>query len=184
MPKIVSASISATVPPASSPGADPEWGLILLWAGKRFWSKVDRSGGPNACWPWTALRKDTGYGRFRIDGRMYRAHRLAFQLAHGEIPAGYSVCHRCDNPPCCNPAHLFAAPQALNMRDSARKGRSRNCPLKGAANPQAKLCEAQVTEIRARYQKGIYGCKRLAREFGVSYQQIHNIVTNRSWQGA
>ncbi len=157
--------------------------LEVLWAARRFWSKVDRSRGPTACWPWTAYRKETGYGRVKIGGRMQRAHRVAFRLTFGPIPRGWAVCHRCDNPPCCNPAHLFAGPTSANNHDKRAKGRARNGDQRGACNPAAKLSGEAVAEIRRRYRRGTYGCKRLAREFGVTFQQIHNIVTKRSWQG-
>lgn len=94
---------------------------------ERFWSKVDKSGGPAACWPWTASVDPKGYGQFAYaDGtrRSGRAHRVAWILANGPISAGMSVCHSCDNPPCCNPAHLWLGTNADNVADRVRKGRS------------------------------------------------------------
>jgi hypothetical protein len=73
---------------------------------ERFWAKVDKSGGPSACWLWTAST-NKGYGQLEIDGRPEGAHRIAYKLSIGPIPNGLSVCHSCDNPPCCNPSHLF-----------------------------------------------------------------------------
>lgn len=94
---------------------------------KRFSSKVDRSGGPAACWPWKgAWRTEKGYGRILKDrrkGRALRAHRVAWELAHGPIPLGLCVCHACDNPPCCNPAHLFLGTMLDNNRDRDAKDR-------------------------------------------------------------
>lgn len=95
-------------------------------AGDRFWSRVDKTGGPAACWPWTGPRYETGYGRLRIIGIPYRAPRIAYFLAHGTDPADKFVCHRCDNPPCCNPAHLFLGTTRQNGRDMASKGRAKN----------------------------------------------------------
>ena len=91
---------------------------------ERFWEKVDQSGGLFACWPWTANRNSRGYGdRFRVGDKQYRAHRFAYELTHGPIPDGLLVCHSCDNPPCCNPAHLWLGTAADNHADRNRKGR-------------------------------------------------------------
>jgi hypothetical protein len=103
--------------------------LALMTTEERFWAKVDRSGGPDACWLWTAgtFRLRNGYGKFGADpaaSRTVYAHRFAYELSHGPIPPGLLVCHHCDNPPCCNPAHLFLGTIADNMRDMSDKGRA------------------------------------------------------------
>jgi len=94
------------------------------WA-ERFWSMVDRSqAGPAACWPWTRS-KVKGYGSFHIrrGGSSKRAHRLAYELTNGPVPAGLVVMHLCDRPECCQPAHLSVGTHADNHRDAVRKGR-------------------------------------------------------------
>lgn len=85
----------------------------------RFWRKVKR-GPPDECWPWTGRRGGRGYGRVGSCG----AHRLAWELTNGAIPAGLWVLHRCDNPPCVNPSHLWLGTHADNMADMRAKGRS------------------------------------------------------------
>jgi hypothetical protein len=86
---------------------------------ERFWSKVDQSGGPSACWPWIGKLSSNGYGRA---GRQGYAHRLAFALANGD-EAVEQVNHTCDNRPCCNPAHLVAGTHATNARDMVERAR-------------------------------------------------------------
>ncbi len=90
---------------------------------KRFEAKVDRSAGAEGCWPWLAGRGRDGYGHFKLAGKQHQAHRIAFALAYGVSPNKKLVCHTCDNPPCCNPKHLWLGTAADNMRDAKSKGR-------------------------------------------------------------
>src|SRR5262245_38056366 len=97
----------------------------------RFWAKVDRSGGPDACWPWTGGRKRAGDGNFIVrretpgaQGRMVfvNAHKFAYLIVNGPIADGQLVRHTCDNPPCCNPRHLILGSDADNTRDAIERG--------------------------------------------------------------
>lgn len=100
-----------------------------------FWSHVDKSGGPEACWPWTLHRRAFGYGITGIGGgRTESAHRVALRLSGVTVPRGASVCHRCDNPPCCNPAHLYVGDYATNAADRERRGRGGQAKRAGLAN--------------------------------------------------
>lgn len=93
----------------------------------RFWEKVDRTGGPDSCWPWTgaAPKHRGGYGLFQSNQKPKGSHRVAWEFANGPIPPGMQVLHRCDNPPCCNPAHLWIGTPQDNMSDKMNKGRGR-----------------------------------------------------------
>jgi hypothetical protein len=95
---------------------------------ERFWARVDSSGGLWGCWPWMGARERNGYGQLgnRILRKHLKAHRVAYELAVGPIPEGFLVCHACDNPPCCNPSHLFVGTGADNTHDMIAKGRGRN----------------------------------------------------------
>lgn len=160
----------------------------------RFWSKVDKSGGPDACWPWTAYRLK-GYGQVWAGGKMVLAHRLAYELVNGPIPDNLCALHRCDNPPCCNPAHIFLGTQADNMADKTAKGRqsrgeqhySRTKPermVRGERNGRAKLNEAQVQEIRAAYAAGGVTLHELAARFVVGQATVWRVVRRKTWNPA
>lgn len=93
----------------------------LIW--DRFWSKVDKSGGKTACWPWRGVINSNGYGYFRIGRRVVRAHRVAYALVFGDIEEGFDILHACDNRPCCNPDHLSEGTQSENNRQAYARGR-------------------------------------------------------------
>jgi hypothetical protein len=89
----------------------------------RFWARVSRT---DDCWEWQAYVKNNGYGVLRHCGRLWHAHRLAWLITHGELADEAFVCHRCDNPRCVRPDHLFLGTHTDNMRDAWSKGRGRN----------------------------------------------------------
>lgn len=149
---------------------------------ERFWSKVRRTDA-NSCWNWTAGLSKDGYGKLSIgrENTGARAHRVAWAITFGPIPTGLHVLHRCDNPKCCNPRHLFLGTNDDNVRDRNLKGRHRTCGPRGASfNARRKLTEANVRAIRARLEAGDEP-KAIAPEFGVTQQNIIAIKNRRTW---
>lgn len=144
----------------------------------RFWSKVKVTT-LDGCWEWQASRTPLGYGQFGLKSKLKISSRVAWELTYGDIPEGLHVCHRCDNPPCCNPEHLFLGTNHENVRDSLNKGR--RSPRKGENNGQHKLTAAQSQEIRQKYVQGEIRYADLANEYGVSAVQIGHIVTGKAW---
>jgi hypothetical protein len=124
------------------------------------------------CWEWQRSKNSAGYGTLTIKGRANYAHRWAFILGGGEIPAGHHVMHRCDNPACINPDHLTTGTRSDNMRDCHRKGRSRM--------PPPKLTRMQVDRIRLDLLNG-EAHAFLASEYGVSVSQISRIRNRINW---
>lgn len=146
---------------------------------KRFWDRV-QIGDPDECWPWTGGCSSGGYGVIGVEGRSVSTHRLAFQLSTGLDPGDLYVCHSCDNPPCCNPGHLYAGTPSQNQQDCKRRGRRPN--RHGSRHHLAKLTEEQVLEIRRRRASG-ERVRDLVREFPVSPSTISKIANNpdRNW---
>lgn len=154
---------------------------------ERFYSKVDFCPG-SGCLFWTAGRYNTGYGQFCVNKFGRGAHRVAWEIANGPIPEGMFVCHRCDNPACVRPAHLFLGAPADNSADMRRKGRQARGSrfagrpvLRGEAHGRAVLCEDSVRRIRAMHSAGATK-QSLADRFGVHRAQIRRVVTFKSWK--
>lgn len=135
---------------------------------ERFWEKVDKSGD---CWLWTGCVNSYGYGRINIKKKIIKAHRVSWGLLFGPIPKGLCILHKCDNPPCVNPDHLFLGTLSDNTKDMIAKGRGGN----------VKLFPNQVREIQRRFKAGEIGTI-LAKEFGVNQGAISKIITGRTWK--
>lgn len=137
-----------------------------------------------------------GYGMCKREGDQYFTHRLSYEMLYGPIPPGLMVCHRCDNPPCCRPDHLFLGTSRDNQRDAIFKGRrgSRNRPErygsmygmttkalpKGEAHWKARLTEEDVRVIRARYAAG-EDVQSIANDYPVTRVNINYVVLRRTW---
>lgn len=146
----------------------------------RFWEKVDKRG-IDDCWPWTGAQDGRGYGRFWDGQKHTTAHRFVFKLYHGNIPNHILACHKCDNPSCCNPHHLFAGTDADNAADKVQKGRQRNTPAPGEKNPKAKVSSADVICIRQQYADGA-SIIQLASAYSLSSSNIACIVRRKTWK--
>lgn len=158
----------------------------------RFWAKVDRHGA-DECWEWTAHRQRQGYGQFAMDrgGTRWRtemAHRVALEFSGVEVPADRLACHHCDNPPCCNPAHLYVGTHGDNARDREQRSAWSLTMLRpeqrsrGESIGTAKLDEDSVREIRRLYDAGAISQARLGEMFGVHQTKISEVVRRRTWK--
>lgn len=148
---------------------------------KRFWKKVDRLG-PDECWVWSASTNKSGYGRIGVyDGSIMRpkiASRISWLIHNGPIPDGLFALHKCDNPPCVNPAHLFLGTNQDNMDDMRLKDRQ---PAKvGSKNGESRLSEDDVIKIRLMLMDGMT-LRSVANSFSVSISTIHRIKHRESW---
>lgn len=153
------------------------------------WDHIERLGGPDDCWLWTGGKTAAGYGAMKTDlgdgRRQYGAHVLVVYLRDGVVTrrgSGQVVMHSCDNPLCCNPAHLSVGTPKANSQDMARKRRYHRNHARGEALPFSRLTEAQVMEIRALHSREHRSHRSLAREFGVGKTTIEWIVTRRTWR--
>lgn len=136
-----------------------------------FWAKVDTRSA-DGCWPWQGHCDDHGYGRVGIDSRLDYAHRVAWRWAFGAIPGGMHVLHRCDNPPCVRPGHLFLGTVGDNMRDRAAKGRSARGGRRRPTHPET------VAAIRRRLAVG-QSQRSIGLELGVPQPTVNQIATGR-----
>lgn len=142
------------------------------------WSEVTRHPELGPCWEWSGGRYASNYGQVGVGENVTRpAHRVAHLAWVGPIPEWQDVCHRCDNPPCINPAHLFAGTRKENMEDCAQKGRT----SRGERRNGHKLTDASVREIRAAYATGNFTQKELAATYGVAQSKISATIRGKAW---
>lgn len=148
---------------------------------ERFWLNVEKSTG---CWKWKSATTTAGYGVFGINGKVVYAHRAAWEKKNGNIPKGVHVLHRCDNPPCINPKHLFLGTPADNCFDKELKGRGMMKRYSGENNWQSKLNKNEVSEIRNLYSLGKLSQRAIAKKYKVSQPNISGIINMDLWSCA
>lgn len=168
--------------------------MSSLMPSRNFWANVAKRAAQE-CWPWRRSLRH-GYGATHLrDAENKRnvsatAHRVAWLVTNGPIPDGLCVCHRCDNPACCNPAHLFLGTYADNNLDRKAKGRNGTSertgfstnPPRGESNRHAVLTETQVAKLRADYKAGTLNQRQYARDHGLSWTTVQRIVRGQTWR--
>lgn len=147
---------------------------------ERFWSHVDEKD-KDDCWEWQAYKSKKGYGSFGVKRNILLAHRISWIIANGQIPKGKIIMHKCDNPPCVNPEHLFCGTPMDNMMDKMRKGRYKKGKIvRGESHPISKLKKEDIPKIRNLYDQGI-STHKIGKRFGVNSKTIWFIGKRIAW---
>ena len=151
---------------------------------KRFFDKVDKT---DSCWNWIASTR-VGYGAFKYKGKVVGAHRFSWELHFGNIPEGLMVCHKCDNPKCVNPSHLFLGTNSDNMKDAYDKGRldidkNRYQYPKGHKPVNSLLqSEEEIQRIKCAIENRTGSLKQLSKDLGISYNLVRNINCGKTYK--
>lgn len=146
----------------------------------RLNSYIDKTGD---CWVWTRDTYNYGYGKLSIGkSKQIRAHRYMYEKTYGEIPKGMNVLHKCDNPKCVKPEHLFLGTQKDNVSDMMRKGRGGYRSFKGEEHVNSKLKDVDIIKIKDLWNSGLFLQREIAEQMGVSQQVISKIVNGVTWK--
>lgn len=136
-----------------------------------FWNKVIKT---DTCWLWSAAKDKDGYGIFHCESKNRRAHRISWELSNGKIKNNLLVLHKCDNPTCINPSHLFLGTTKDNVNDRVKKGRS-------GFGVTSKIDYKKAIKIRELFSKGVNTRKELAYKFSIHRRTVSDIISNKSW---
>jgi len=153
----------------------PPWIPFDEW----FWSWVDKSGGNNACWPWTRTLNRAGYGQVRYGHKnKVGAHRVAWELSNGTpVPDGLEVLHSCDQPACCNPSHLRPGTKPDNVRDRVSRGRS----ARGERHGKTVITLDQANEVKRLRTEG-RSYREISELTGIKKATVADICGGRTWK--
>lgn len=146
----------------------------------RFWDNVERNGN---CWEWKGAHSKKGYGRFRRGNILYSPHRAIVERYIGPIPDGLFSCHKCNNPRCVRPSHLYIGTRSENMKDGIRAGTVK-VPTNGGFKPghNGKITPQQVREIRNQYSKGELTQRELGNRYGLTNWAVNKITQRKTWR--
>ncbi len=157
-----------------------------------FFQKVDKIAGPAECWPWKGAKDRKGYGVTSINGKFFLAHRASYFFSRGSVDAKLKVCHTCDNPPCCNPSHLFQGTSKDNSDDMVSKGRQSRgdshaqaltpSRKRGEDNPTSVMTDEKVIQLRKLFNETTTTLSALADQFGIGYGTAEKIVNGITWK--
>lgn len=133
------------------------------------------------CIEWKGAKSTRGYGNILIKGKNYKAHRIAYKNHYGDFDEKLLVCHKCDNPSCVNPLHLFLGTHKDNSKDMVNKGRNKHGDTSGEKNGQHKLSYRSIKIIRQFLYQKIPGFE-IATAYGISKAQVSRIKNNKKWR--
>ena len=150
-----------------------------LLDGFGVWHDVEPNTG---CWLWMRADYTKGYGAVNFDGHTRRAHRVMYSLVCGCVPDGMFVCHKCDQPSCVNPKHLFIGTAQDNTDDMFGKDRWVMPVVKsGVGHHNAKICLESAKEIRSLYSSGV-SQRKIAKKFGISQPAVRAVLVGKTWK--
>lgn len=145
-----------------------------------FWNKVAITANDEKCWEWTGSLARKHYGLLRLNGKLFRSHRISYLIYTGVDPNQLCVLHSCDNPKCVNPKHLSLGTHGNNMEDMVLKGRAGS--LRGIDNPHSKLTEQQALDIKSEYNLRTLSTYKIAKKYNVSQGTVCAIGAGRLWK--